>query len=362
MSPLQTNGHELSEEYLSALGEYLTRAGELPLAHAYEIGRKALSRGLGVVQITVMHHESLATLLRRLPTLEESARAIRSAAVVEAESLSVFEMVLRGYRESHNSLILLNQQLRQQAEELARANADLQAANRELDQFCHAVSHDLRAPVRAVEGLSKILNDNYSDQLGSEGAMVLDRITAATQRMAQLIDDLLLLSRAGRGELRRQPLDLAALAQDIFESFRQAEPERQVEFALGEGLRVEADEGLMRAALTNLLSNAWKFTGRQARARIEFGSLFEGGERIFYVRDNGAGFDMAKADKLFSVFERLHSQREFPGTGIGLATVHRIITRHGGRVWAESRVGAGATFSFTFPGAPPGREEIHLND
>lgn len=360
MTPLQTNGHDLSEEYLSALREYLAESNELPLAHAYEIGRKALSRGLGVVQITVMHHESLATLLRRLPTLEESARAIRSAAMVEAESLSVFEMVLRGYRESHNTLTLLNQQLRQQAEELARANAGLQAANRELDQFCHAVSHDLRAPVRAIEGFSKFLHDNYSGRLDSEGAMVLDRITIATRRMAQLIDDLLLLSRVGRGELRRQPLDLAALARDIFESFRQAEPERQVVFVAGEGLRVEADEGLLRVALTNLLSNAWKFTGRQAQARIEFGSRWEGGERVFYVRDNGAGFDMAKAGKLFSVFERLHPQREFPGTGIGLATVHRIITRHGGRVWAESQAGAGATFFFTLPRAPE-REELGSN-
>ncbi|MBI4319890.1 MAG: HAMP domain-containing protein [Chloroflexi bacterium] len=225
--------------------------------------------------------------------------------------------------------------------------ARLEQINRELEGFSYSVSHDLRAPLRAIDGFSHALLEDYADKLDEQGKGYLDRVRAASQRMAQLIDDLLSLSRLTRSEVRREQVDLSALVGTIAAELRQTEPERQVEFVIAEGLVAMGDTRLLRVALENLLGNAWKFTGKHPSARIEFGVVEQDGKPAYFVRDDGAGFDMAYADRLFGAFQRLHTPMEFPGSGIGLATVQRIIHRHGGDVWAEGAVEQGATFYFT---------------
>lgn len=233
--------------------------------------------------------------------------------------------------------------------------AQLAAANRELESFSYSVSHDLRAPLRAIEGFSKALEEDCAGQLPPEGLEHLRRVRAATVQMARLIDDLLELSRTSRAALRCTELDLSALARDILDRLHQSQPQRKAEVYIAGNIVARADPILMRAALENLLGNAWKYTRQRALARIEFGRTQTDGVPVYYVRDNGAGFDMAYADKLFGAFQRLHGQHEFEGTGVGLASVQRIIHRHGGRVWAEGQVNAGATFYFTL--ATAGTEE-----
>jgi signal transduction histidine kinase len=234
---------------------------------------------------------------------------------------------------------------------LRQARDELEIANKELESFSYSVSHDLRAPLRAIDGFSRILLEDYQDKLDDDGKDSLARIRAASQRMGQLIDDLLQLSRITRAEMHRVPVDLSALARAVCDELKITEPARRVEFVIKPDLVTKADAGLMRAALENLLGNAWKFTGHRTDVKVEFGSRLEGGERVFYVRDNGVGFDMKYDSKLFGAFQRLHTSAEFPGTGIGLATVQRIIHRHGGRVWAEGETNRGATFYFSLPPA-----------
>ena len=231
------------------------------------------------------------------------------------------------------------------------ASRDLEEANRELEAFTYSVSHDLRAPLRSIEGFSQILLEDHVDQLGEEGEDYLGRVRVASRRMALLIDDLLELSRVSRRPLRREPVDLSAQTREIAAELGKSQPERAVEFVIADGLTANGDVGLLRVALENLLGNSWKFTSREERGRIEFGStVLEGGGRVYFVRDNGVGFDEAYAGKLFGAFQRLHGPDQFEGTGIGLATVQRIVRRHGGRVWAEGEVGEGATFFFTLGG------------
>jgi len=230
---------------------------------------------------------------------------------------------------------------------LRRHTAQLEAANVELDAFAYSVSHDLRAPLRSIDGFSQALLEDYAGRLDAAGQDYLQRVRAATQRMATLIDDLLDLSRVTRSEMTIAPVDLSELARELATEFTSGDPERHVEIVITPDVAVRADRGLLRVVLQNLMGNAWKFTGKRSDARIEVGVVAADGERAYYVRDNGAGFDMAYASKLFGAFQRLHRVTEFPGTGVGLATVQRIIHRHGGRVWAESAVGRGATFYFT---------------
>jgi PAS domain S-box-containing protein len=225
--------------------------------------------------------------------------------------------------------------------------ASLDAVNKELEAFSYSVSHDLRAPLRGIDGFSKILLQKYGASLDEQGRHYLDRIRFGTQRMGQLIDDLLRLSKVTRAELTRTPLDLGALARDISEELKKSDPNRDVEFVIAEPARAIGDPHLLRVALENILGNAWKFTSKKERSRIELGAVSRDGQQAFYVRDNGAGFEMEYADKLFAPFQRLHDATEFEGTGIGLATAQRIIIRHGGRLWAESKPNEGATFWFT---------------
>ncbi|GAB3249638.1 sensor histidine kinase [Chitinimonas naiadis] len=225
----------------------------------------------------------------------------------------------------------------------------LAAANKELEAFSYSVSHDLRAPLRSVDGFSQVLLEDYSDKLDDAGRQYLGRIRRATQNMSNLIDDLLNLSKLTRSEVNTQPVNLSEVASEIVQELRQVEPEREVAVNVMPNLITDADPKLVRVALQNLLANAWKFTARSKDAEIKFGATHIDGQNAFYVSDNGAGFDMAYADKLFGAFQRLHSPQEFEGNGVGLAIVQRIIHRHNGRVWAKGAPGQGATFYFTLP-------------
>jgi len=224
---------------------------------------------------------------------------------------------------------------------------ELNNINKELEAFSYSVSHDLRAPLRAIDGFSQALLEDYEEQLDSSGQNHLQRVRLAAQRMSTLIDDLLNLSRVTRSEMHREKLDLSAVCRSIAEELQREAPDRKVDFVIAEGLTVEGDSQLLRVAVENLLGNAWKYTSAHSRARIEFGLQQDNGRPAFFVRDDGAGFDPRYSDRLFGAFQRLHAMTEFPGTGVGLATVQRIIRRHGGEIWAEGAVEKGATFYFT---------------
>jgi PAS domain S-box-containing protein len=231
--------------------------------------------------------------------------------------------------------------------ELQRSNAELKILNKELESFSYSVSHDLRAPLRAIDGFSLALVEDCGHKLSEAEAGYLHRIRAAAKRMGQLIDDLLTLARTTRRELVREEVDLSELAQEISSQLRSANPGRVVATTIAPGLTAEGDRTLLRQLLENLLNNAWKFTSQLGQARVEFGIEQDEEKQVLFVRDNGAGFDMRYADKLFGAFQRLHDERDFPGNGIGLATVQRIVHRHGGQIWAEAEPGKGTTFRFT---------------
>jgi DNA-binding response OmpR family regulator len=239
----------------------------------------------------------------------------------------------------------------QEADAKAALARELERQNRELEAFAYSVSHDLRSPLRSIDAFSLALLEDEAPALSDSGRGYLRQVRASAQRMRQLIDDLMLLSRIGRTELVRKPVCLSDIARAIANELARTAPERNVAFAIQPGLIASADGGLVRVLLENLLGNAWKFTAKRADARIEFGATDDDHGRAFFVQDNGAGFDRAYAQNLFTPFTRLHSEQEFAGTGIGLATVHRIVDRHGGKAWAEGAVGVGATIFFTLPGS-----------
>lgn len=244
------------------------------------------------------------------------------------------------------------------AAELQHRATALETANRELDAFSYSVSHDLRAPLRAIDGFSRILEQEYGERLDDRGRDYLGRIRKAAQHMAALIDDLLKLSRVTRTELQLETVDLSGLAAEVLAGLQRRDPQRAVRCIIEPGMEVRGDPRLLRVVLDNLLENAWKFTAPRAEAVLEFGVREEGGEAVFFLRDNGVGFDMAYANKLFGAFQRLHDARDFPGTGIGLATVQRVIHKHGGRVWAEADSDRGATFYFTLGTLSAAREAV----
>jgi len=235
------------------------------------------------------------------------------------------------------------------AQELQEANRQLRATNEELESFSYSVSHDLRAPLRALSGFSLALEEDYGAILDDTAKGFLKSIKTASNRMSRLIDDLLSLSRVNREKLTAGAVNLSALAQSVINGFREQEPARKVEFILTPDVMASGDARLLAVALENLLGNAWKFSAKRPDAKIEFGARVDGEKKVFFVRDNGAGFDMKYAKKLFGAFQRLHHMSDFPGSGIGLAIVKRVINRHGGEVWCEAEMNKGATFNFTLP-------------
>ncbi|HWX53493.1 MAG TPA: ATP-binding protein [Verrucomicrobiae bacterium] len=263
--------------------------------------------------------------------------------------------VAAAFQRNRNREERYQDQLRMSENTLRLQNAQLAMANRELESFSYSVSHDLRAPLRAIDGFSGAILEDCPGQLDPVGLAHLQRVRAATTRMDHLIDGMLALARTARSAIVPEKVSLSRLAEEIVDRLQRAEPDRQVTVEIEPNLIVEGDRVLLQVMLENLLGNAWKFTSRRAGARIEFGSKAGNAPPVYFVRDNGAGFDMKYADRLFGAFQRLHDAREYPGTGIGLATVQRIIHRHGGQIWTESDLGRGATFYFSFAAAdvPP---------
>ncbi|TNE80891.1 MAG: HAMP domain-containing protein [Gammaproteobacteria bacterium] len=252
----------------------------------------------------------------------------------------------KALRQSRQETLQLNSELEQRVKE---RTLQLENANKELEAFSYSVSHDLRAPLRAIDGFSQALLEDYNDRLDDTGRDFLGRVRAGAQRMGLLIDDMLKLSRVSRAELKFAEVDLSEMASEILAELQATDPDRKVSIQITSGLKAWCDPQLIHIALQNLLQNAWKYSGKQGQGHIEFGMRQKDGEIGFFVQDNGVGFDMRYVHKLFGAFQRLHDQSEFPGTGIGLATVKRIISRHGGRVWAEAEIDRGSVFYFTLP-------------
>ncbi|GEM_PF-2769950 len=291
--------------------------------------------------------------------IDGMAHELATSLVTRQELETTIEMRTAELQTSLAEKVQAEMALRTLTEDLEKRirerTADLETTNRELDSFCYSVSHDLRAPLRHISGFSAILKEDYRESLDDEGRDYLDRIVNSSDYMGKMIDDLLRLSRVSRADMDIVDVDLSESARKIVTMFRESEPDRTVQVEIAEGVVARGDASLLDMVLQNLIGNAWKYSSKTPGARISFGRSREPGGDVFFVKDNGVGFDPAYGDKLFRVFERLHGA-EFEGTGIGLATVQRIIQRHGGKVWAESELGNGATFSFTLAAPPVGHD------
>jgi signal transduction histidine kinase len=345
-----------------ALTEKAFRLGNALDAAARASQRRVRVATLGFGGLMALLFVAFATLvavrvLRPVRSLEEVARAVSGgdltarAAIASRDEVgnlaSAFDSMLDTQQAAQAAQRKSEEALRHRSDELAFALAEREEAIKDLAAFSYSVAHDLRAPIRALSGYSGVLLEDYGDRLDASAKGYLDRIGNAATRMERIVDGLLGLSRISRANMNLRTVNLTALAEQVADTLRHLAPERRVHFAVAAGLSAQADSDMMLIALQNLLGNAWKFTSKRADAKIEFGAFNLPAETAFYVRDNGVGFDPAYGDKLFNAFERLHTDKEFEGSGIGLATVRRIIERHRGRVWAESRPGEGATFYFT---------------
>lgn len=300
--------------------------------------------GMALLEVT----PELGALLDGFGAAEEAHKEVEIGEERRSYEMSLSMLKDRRGRPTGRLLVLRDVTERKRTEEeLVRQKAQLAHANAELEHFAYLIAHDLRAPLRSIDGFSRILVEDYEDSLDEEGVGYLNRVRGATGKMAQMIEDLLDLAHLTRATLRREPVDLGALAESAVAELRQGQPGRRLEFVAAKGLVVEGDPRLLRVAIGNLLENAWKFTSKNPDAKVEFGAEQENGTTVYFVRDNGVGFDAAYTEQLFGAFKRLHTSEEFEGTGIGLAAVARVIERHGGRVSADGTVGEGATFYFT---------------
>jgi signal transduction histidine kinase len=340
----------LHDAWTEALAAWVQQGDEEALSRAYELGRDALTQGLGVVEIAAIHSRALASVEGAVSVAQHEVHSKAHAFFEEA--ITPFEMALRGFREANERLRNLNEDLTARNTQLDRAREAAEAAARELEEFTSSVSHDLRGPARRVHGFATMLAEDCASKLDDVGRGHIARIQASAERMGQLIEDLLRLSRIARNELAREPCDVSAIARTILGHLAAQDPQRRVDVVVPDGLTVNADRALLVVLLENLLGNAWKFTSKTANARIEIGMDStlgpDGNDRDeLFVKDNGAGFDTSFAQRMFVPFQRFHTAAEFEGTGVGLATVERIVRRHGGRVRAESTPGHGATFAFT---------------
>ena len=328
----------LEGRYRSTLSLHLAAGGEVSLGRAYELGRACVGDGLGILDVVEIHEAAMLAA-----GLDATAR--RGAGTFLVEVLAAFEIAFRGYREANSQLRCLN-------ETLMRQSADLAAANEELEAFSYSVSHDLRSPLLAIDGFTRAALEDGGGELSSTVVQHLKRVKKGAKRMATLLDDMLALAQIGRGEIRAVPVDLSALAKDVTTQLAEAAAVagRPVPTCtIADGMLVSGDEGLLRIAISNLLGNAWKFSAGRPDATVRMGEQEFHGERTFFVEDNGVGFDMGQREQLFRPFRRLHTAAEFKGSGIGLATVQRVIGRHRGRVWGVSTIGESATFYFTLP-------------
>jgi light-regulated signal transduction histidine kinase (bacteriophytochrome) len=347
----RTTFHPLLEPYEKALRSYLHGAGEEALASAYTLGRQALVDGENILELVGIHHSALRAIDAEAPLDDQ---ALVHASEFLGEMLSPFEMTHRGFKEAYERLALLNSELTRKNEALEEAatvlkgaKRETELANKELEAFSYSVAHDLRAPLRGIDGFGQALEEEYAPALGEEGQRYLRHIRSGALRMAQLIDDLLRLSRVGLSEMRLQTVDVTGLVRTVEQELRQASPERNVVLTVAEGMTASADPWLLRIVFENLLGNAWKFTSRRSVGQITCGTELSGERTTFFITDNGAGFDPRYRDRLFSPFQRLHTTAEFEGTGVGLAIVQRIVRRHGGEIQAEGVLDRSATFRFT---------------
>jgi signal transduction histidine kinase len=359
LKPVNEDAKKISPPLVKALATTISeenrllelRTGEAAIAarrtRYLQVSGNVLAMGLLVIMgLLFLRENSIrANAVEQLEILNaglETRVTERTAALQTAISLVQDENKERLAAEA--ALSKLNAGLE---ERVRLRTVELESANRELEAFCYSVSHDLRAPLRSIDGFSLALLEDNAGRLTQGGKTQLERVRAATVRMGTLIDDLLDLSKITRSEMRRETVDLSQLAGTIFSELHSAQPDRSVEFDIAPGLQVKGDPRLIRIALHNLLGNSWKFTSKREHARIEFGRTNSNGTSSFFVTDNGAGFDPAYAGRLFGAFQRLHTTADFPGTGVGLATVQRIVHRHGGEIWATSTPDQGATFFFT---------------
>lgn len=316
------------------------------------VGGVTIVAGLGLAHVlarrTTREVDCLVNALSSYGELSDvSERAINPESSEVAELIGTFKVLSAERRKATLDLQQLNAQLEQRVEERTE---QLAMANKELDAFAYSVSHDLRAPLRGIDGFSLALMEEYGDKLNDQAQDYLNRIRRGCLRMGKLIDEILHLSRITRCEICLKPVNLSEMVRQIAEEYKQIEPQRTVEFTVEDVPPVLADPTLMRSVMENLIGNAWKYSRNNSAARIEFGQMTTGQGPVFFVKDNGAGFNMDYADKLFIPFQRLHRADEFEGTGIGLASVQRIVLRHGGRIWAEGEEGKGAAFYFTLGG------------
>jgi len=330
--------------------------------HQFSEGRYDVAYILAIISATATHGmrgvlvsataASLAVLLSRLHLASAGMIqfSLNHAGVTLFYALIFFLAGGYVHRLMQESAEIVAERERSWREQLAQQNAELRAVNQELEAFSYSVSHDLRSPLRSIDGFSQILLEKYAQQLDEAGRRYVEKVRSGCRRMGELIDDLLELSRLTRTQMRWERVDLSALAHTVIDQLRQREPDREAVVHIADGITGQGDRRLLKIVLENLIGNAWKFTRDQEPAEIEVGVTRENGQRVYYVSDNGSGFDTTYAEQLFSPFQRLHSEREFEGTGIGLATVQRVLHRHGGEIWAESEEGQGTTFFFTLEG------------